>query len=165
MKNKTLIILALSFFLNVLFINAQDPDKSFMNLQEFEKSKQEFIIEQAELTQVEADSFFPLNSELQKKKMDLHRKHQESMKLTKESQNISEDEYKELINNNIDLKMKEAELDKLYSEKFNKLMSPQKLFKAQQAERTFMQEELRKFRESKKDGRIRTGQRHKVEKK
>ena len=165
MKNNTLIILALSFFLNVLFINAQDPDKSFMNLQEFEKSKQEFIIEQAELTQVEADSFFPLNSELQKKKMDLHRKHQESMKLTKESQNISEDEYKELINNNIDLKMKEAELDKLYSEKFNKLMSPQKLFKAQQAERTFMQEELRKFRESKKDGRIRTGQRHKVEKK
>ena len=40
-------------------------------------------------------------------------------------------------------------------------MSPQKLFKAQQAERTFMQEELRKFRESKKNGRITTGKRHK----
>ncbi|NLZ94794.1 MAG: hypothetical protein GX921_03080, partial [Bacteroidales bacterium] len=47
------------------------------------------------------------------------------------------------------------------SDKFNKLMSPQKLFKAQQAERTFMQEELRKYRESKKDGRITTGKRHK----
>ena len=165
MKNNTLIILALSFFLNVLFINAQDPDKSFMNLQEFEKSKQKFIIEQPELTQQEADNFFPLNSELQKKKLELHRKHQETMKHTKESSNISEEEYKELINNNIDLKMKEAELDKQYSETFNELMSPQKLFNAQQAERTFMQEELRKFRESKKDGRIRTGQRHKVEEK
>lgn len=165
MKNNTIIIFAISFFLNVLFINAQNSEESFMNLQEFEKSKQKFIIEQAELTQVEADNFFPLNSELQKKKLELHRKHQETMKVTKESSNISEDEYKELINNNIDLKMKEAELDKLYSEKFNKLMSPQKLFKAQQAERTFMQEELRKFRESKKDGRIRTGQRHKVEEK
>ena len=40
-------------------------------------------------------------------------------------------------------------------------MSPQKLFKAHQAERVFMQEELRKFREAKKDGRITTGKRFK----
>lgn len=83
------------------------------------------------------------------------------MKLTKESSDISDKEYKELIDNNVDLKMKEAELDKEYSDKFNKLMSPQKLFKAQQAEKTFMQEELRKYRESKENGRIRTGQRPK----
>ncbi len=155
----TLSILILSLFLNVLFINAQDPDKSFMNLQKFEKNKQEFIMKEASLSQQEADSFFPLNNELQKKKLELHRKHQESLKQTKESTDISEAEYKELIENNIDLKMKEAELDKEYSEKFNKVMSPQKLFKAQQAEKVFLQEELRKYRESKKEGRIRTGQR------
>lgn len=155
----TLSILILSLFLNVLFINAQDPDKSFMNLQKFEKNKQEFIMKEANLSQQEADSFFPLNNELQKKKLELHRKHQESLKQTKESTDISEAEYKELIENNIDLKMKEAELDKEYSEKFNKVMSPQKLFKAQQAEKVFLQEELRKYRESKKEGRIRTGQR------
>ncbi len=160
MKN-TLTILTFSLFLNVLLINAQDPDKSFMNLQEFEKNKQEFIMKHANLSQEEADSFFPLNSELQKKKLELHRKHQETMKLTKESSDISDKEYKELIDNNVDLKMKEAELDKEYSDKFNKLMSPQKLFKAQQAEKTFMQEELRKYRESKENGRIRTGQRPK----
>lgn len=162
MKN-SLTILTISIFLNVLFINAQNPDKSFMNLQEFEKNKQEFIIEQAKLTVQEAEMFFPLNSELQKKKMELHRKHQESLKHTKEAADISEEEYKELISNNLELKMKEAELDKQYSDKFDKLMSPQKLFKAQQAERAFLQEELRKYRESKKDGRIRTGQRHKEE--
>lgn len=160
MKN-TLTILLFSIFLNVLFINGQNSDKSFMNLQEFEKNKQEFIVKQAGLTEQEADKFFPLNSELQKKKMELHRQHQENMKQTKESSNISDDEYKKLIENNLDIKMKEAELDKLYSDKFNKLMSPQKLFKAQEAERSFMQEELRKYRESKKDGRIRTGERHK----
>lgn len=160
MKN-TLTILLFSIFLNVLFINGQNSDKSFMNLQEFEKNKQEFIVQQAGLTEQEADKFFPLNSELQKKKMELHRQHQENMKQTKESSNISDDEYKKLIENNLDIKMKEAELDKLYSDKFNKLMSPQKLFKAQEAERSFMQEELRKYRESKKDGRIRTGERHK----
>jgi len=158
---KTLTLIAFSFLLNVLFINAQSSDKSYMNLQEFEKSKQEFIIKKAGLTQQEADAFFPLNNELQKKKLELHRKHQEGMKHSMESENMSEAEYKHLIDENINQKMKEAELDKEYSEKFNKLMPPQKLFKAQQAERTFMQEELRKFRESKKDGRITTGKRYK----
>ncbi|MDD2474507.1 MAG: hypothetical protein PHI32_01205 [Dysgonamonadaceae bacterium] len=132
-----------------------------MNLQDFEKSKQEFIIKEAGLSKEEAESFFPLNVELQKKKLELHRKHQEDMKQAKETGDISEEEYKKLIDNNLDIKMKEAELDKHYSDKFNKLMSPQKLFKAQQAERTFLQEELRKYRESKKDGRISTGQRRK----
>ena len=142
-------------------MNAQDANKSLMNLQEFEKNKQEFIIKEAGLTEEEADKFFPINNELQKKKLDLHRKHQEDLKLIKESKDISDAEYEQLIKENIDLKMKEAELDKEYSDKFNKLISPQKLFKAQQAERTFMQEELRKFRESKKDGRITTGRRFK----
>ena len=80
----TLTILVFSFFLNVLFINAQDTNKSFMNLQEFEKNKREFIMKEAGLTQLEADKFFPLNSELQKKKMDLHRQHQDYMKHTKD---------------------------------------------------------------------------------
>ncbi|NLC49794.1 MAG: hypothetical protein GX762_05430 [Bacteroidales bacterium] len=159
-KTLSLIVLSL-LFINVLFMNAQDADKSLMNLQEFEKNKQEFIIKEAGLTEEEADKFFPINNELQKKKLDLHRKHQEDLKLIKESKDISDAEYEQLIKENIDLKMKEAELDKEYSDKFNKLISPQKLFKAQQAERTFMQEELRKFRESKKDGRITTGRRFK----
>ena len=158
---RTFSLIALSLFVNVLFINAQSSDKSLMNLQQFEKNKQEFIIKEASLTQEEANMFFPLNNELQKKKLELHRKHQEEMKHTKEAENISEEEYKQLIDGNINLKMKEAELDKEYSKKFDKLMSPQKLFKAQQAERTFMQEELRKFRETKKDGRISTGRRYK----
>ena len=154
---KVLTLLTFSIIFNVLFIKAQNSEKSFMNLQEFEKNKQEFIIKEASLTKQEADLFFPLNSELQKRKLDLHRKLQDEMKNAKESGNISDDEYKQLTENNIDLKMKEAELDKDYSDKFNKVLSPQKLFKAQEAERNFMQEELRKYREANKGGRISTG--------
>lgn len=160
MKKTFVLIFTSLLFLNVLFINAQDASKSLMNLQAFEKSKQEFIIKEAGLTEEEAEKFFPLNNQLQKKKLELHRKHQEGVRHTQESDNISDEEYEQLIEENINLKMKEAELDKEYSDKFNKLMSPQKLFKAQQAERTFMQEELRKYRESKKNGRITTGKRH-----
>lgn len=161
MKKKSFLLFISFIFINILFVNAQSSSKAIMNLQEFEKRKQEFIIKEASLTQEEADNFFPLNNQLQKKKLELHRKYKEDMKHTVETENISDEEYEQLIKENINLKMKEAELDKEYSDKFNKLMSPQKLFKAQQAERTFMQEELRKFRESKKNGRITTGKRHK----
>lgn len=157
---KKLTLLTLSLFINILFINAQNSDESFMNLKEFEKNKKEYIIKEASLTQEEADKFFPLNNELQKKKLELHQKLQKNIKLTKESENISNEDYEQLIKENINIKVKEAELDKEYSEKFNKLIPPQKIFKAQQAERAFMQEELRKFRESKKNGRITTGKRH-----
>lgn len=159
MKN-ILVIFIFTFFVNSHLLNAQDPEKSFMNLQEFEKNKQEFIIKEAQLTTKEAEVFFPLNIELQKKKLELHRKYHEDMKQAKDAGNISEEEYKKLINSNIDIRMKEAELDKEYSEKFNKIISPQKLFRIQQAEKIYMQEELRKYREAKKQGRIRTGQKH-----
>ena len=158
---KILFLISISFlFINVLFINAQSSTKSLMNLQEFEKNKQEYIVKEAGLTMEEAEQFFPLNSELQKKKLELHRKYKDNMKQTKEAEDISDEAYEKLIEENLNLKMKEAELDKEYTEKFNKLMSPHKLFKAQQAERFFMQEELRKYRESKNNGRTTTGKRH-----
>lgn len=160
MKKTLFLISILLLFINVLFINAQSSSKSLMNLQAFEKNKQEFIMKEAGLTQEEADSFFPLNNELQKKKLELHRKYRENLEHTKGAVNISDEEYEKLINENINIKMREAELDKEYSELFNKLMSPEKLFKTQQAERTFMEEELRKFRESKENGRKTTGKRH-----
>ena len=79
---------------------------------------------------------------------------------TEKSDNLSDEEYEQLNQEIINIRIEEAELDKEYADKFNKLMSPQKLFKAHQAERTFMQEELRKYREANKNGRITTGKRH-----
>ena len=46
---KTLFLISITLFINVLFINAQDSSKSLMDLQAFEKSKQEFIIKEAGL--------------------------------------------------------------------------------------------------------------------
>lgn len=158
---KIFILIAFVYSINTMFVYSQNSEKSFMNLQEFEKNKQAYIIKEAQLTEKEANLFFPLNSELQKKKLELHRKHQVDMEQMKNSENVSDEEYKIMLDGNIDLKMKEAELDKEYSEKFNEFMPPQKLFKAQQAERFFLQEELRKFRESKNNGRITTGKRYK----
>ncbi len=50
----------------------------------------------------------------------------------------------------MELKVKEAELEKEYSDKFDKVLSPEKLFKAQQAEKTFIQQEVARFRQQEK---------------
>jgi hypothetical protein len=51
-----------------------------------------------------------------------------------------------MLEDDVDVKLKEAELDKEYSVKFEKVLSPEKLYKAQQAERDFIQREVTNFR-------------------
>ena len=52
-----------------------------------------------------------------------------------------------MLENDVEIKVKEAALDKEYAPKFEKVLSPEKLFKAQQAERDFMQKEVTNFRQ------------------
>ena len=82
-----------------------------MNIAEFEKRKVEYITNEAELTKEEASKFFPVYNELTKKKFDLHKAHRdkvEKMKTSKE--NMSNEEYRKLLDNDVDVKLKEAEL-------------------------------------------------------
>lgn len=118
-----------------------------MNIAEFEKRKVEYITNEAELTKEEASKFFPVYNELTKKKFDLHKAHRDKVeKMKKSKENMSNEEYRKLLDNDVDVKLKEAELDKEYSTRLEKVISPEKLYKAQQAERKFMQDELKKFR-------------------
>ena len=68
------------------------------------------------------------------------------MQRIKENGNISDEEYKKMLGDDVDVKLKEAELDKEYAAKFEKILSPEKLFKVQQAEKNFIQKEVTNFR-------------------
>lgn len=116
-------------------------------MQEFEKRKMEYIQKEAGLTPAEANKYFPLNNELTQKKFELHKQHREKIQRIKDNSNISDEEYRKLLENDVDIKVKEATLDKEYATKFEKVLTPEKLFKAQQAERDFMQIEVTKFRQ------------------
>lgn len=126
---------------------AQRQDNRRMNMQDFEQRKREYIQKEAGLTRAEADKYFPLSNELTQKKFALHKQHREKLQRIKENSNISDEEYRKLLENDVDIKVKEAALDKEYAPKFEKVLSPEKLFKAQQAERDFMQIEVTKFRQ------------------
>ncbi len=118
-----------------------------MNMADYEKRKMEYIKKEAGLTDVEANRYFPLYNDLSKRKLELHLQHRNKVEKMKQSnKNMSNEEYRQLLENDVDVRVKEAELDKQYSEKLEKILSPEKLYRAQQAERKFMQQEVMKFR-------------------
>ncbi len=113
---------------------------------DYEKRKMEYIKKEAGLTQEEANKYFPLNNELTQKKFDLHKRHRDKIDRIKDNNNISEEEYRKMLDDDVDVKLREAALDKEYSAKFEKVLSPEKLYRAQQAERSFIQKEVTNFR-------------------
>lgn len=118
-----------------------------MNMADYEKRKMEYIQKEAGLTKEEANRYFPLYNDLSKRKFELHKQHRDKVEKMKQSnKNMSNEEYRQLLENDVDVRVKEAELDKQYSEKLEKILSPEKLYRAQQAERKFMQQEVMKFR-------------------
>lgn len=154
---RTVYLLLCLFILpvNFLFLSAQTSQDRKMNVADHQKRKMEYITKQAGLTQAEVKEFFPLHNELTQKKFALHKNHRDKVQRIKENSNITEEEYKKMLGDDVDVKIKEAALDKEYSAKFEKILSPEKLFKVQQAEREFIQREVSNFRKDEKNSRKR----------
>ncbi|MDD4777853.1 MAG: hypothetical protein PHV53_06135 [Fermentimonas sp.] len=126
-------------------LSAQDSGRR-MNIEDYEKRKIEYIRNKAGLTKSEADKYFPLNSELTKKKFDIRINHRDKVQKIKDNSNLSDSEYRKLLEDDMDVRLQEAALEKEYADKFERVLSPEKLYRAQQAEREFMQKEVSNFR-------------------
>jgi Spy/CpxP family protein refolding chaperone len=141
-----LLLCALILPVNFLILSAQTSPNRRMNMEDYEKRKREYVTKEADLTQEEAAKYFPLSNELMQKKFKLYRSHREKVQRIKDNSDISEKEYRKMLEDDVDVKLKEAALDKEYSAKFEKVLPPEKLYKAQQAEKDFIQREVSNFR-------------------
>ena len=151
MMRSNIIMLLFAFMLSLNFISIQAQNQNQnqnrrMNIEEFEKRKVEYIRKEAELTNSEADKFFPLNNELTRQKFELRKMHRDRIQKIKDNSDISEAEYRKLLDDDVEVKLKEAALDKEFAKKFEGVLTPEKLYKAQQAERDFMLKEVSNFR-------------------
>ncbi len=147
MKKNYLLLGFTVFIFFSMFSNSIYAQSKKMDIAEYEKRKIEYITKEAGLTEEEAAKFFPVFNELNQKKFALHRGHREIVEKIKSGKDsISDEEYRKMLEKDADVKLKEAELDKEYSEKLEKVLSAAKIYKAQQAERKFMQIELQKYR-------------------
>lgn len=150
---RNIIMLLFAFMLSINFISltAQNQNRR-MNIEEFEKRKVEYIRKEAGLTEAEANKFFPMNNELTKKKFELRKNHRDRVQRIKDNSDISDAEYRKLLEDDVEVRLQEAALDKEYAKKFENVLTPEKLYRAQQAERDFLQKEVSNFRSTQNKG-------------
>lgn len=118
--------------------------KRHFSPEEFMAKQREYITEKAELTQEEADAFFPLFFELQKMKFDLQRNARKDM-YKKCGEQMTEEQCETFVNKMADLKIEIAKLEKEYTDKYLKVISACKIMKIQHAEMTFQRDLMKKM--------------------
>ena len=122
-----------------------DPQKH-IDREAFFARRNAYITAEAGLTADEAAAFIPLENELQRRKMEVGRECRKLARKNRSHQDLTDRERRELSDCLTETRLKEAQLEKEYIERFKKILSVEKLSKYQQAEAEF----LRKFLQNRK---------------
>ena len=88
----------------------------------------------------EAAKFIPLENEFKQKVFDVGRDCRTLTRESREKAKQSDAEYLKLIDCYLDNRIKEAQLEKEYFEKFKKILKPEKLYKYREADAKFSRE-------------------------
>lgn len=142
MKKYLLILILLCCSATITVAHPQQ--KRHFSHEEFCKRQQEFITKHAKLTPTEAENFFPLFFELQKKKWEINKEARKRVK-KEHGQELTDEGYNKLVNEIADAKIKIAQLEKSYIEKYLKIIPAQKILDVQRAEDRFQREIIKKM--------------------
>ncbi len=138
MKN---IILTLTIALMAVTSLTAQSKRRFSH-EEFQARQQAFITEHAKLTTDEAKAFFPLFFELQKSKWLINKDVRKKVGM-KRGQQCTEEQCTQLIHEFADAKVKIAELEKEYIDKYLTVIPARKILGVQRAEEMFQREMLK----------------------
>ena len=134
-----ILILAISFN-----ANAQENKRRHFSPEEFQKHQREYITAKAGLTQEEADRFFPIFFELQKKKFTLEQEARKSIKKER-GEKMNEEQCREFVNKMSEVKIDIAKLEKEYTAKYLEVIPACKLLGIQHAETTFQRDLMKRI--------------------
>lgn len=141
MKMKAKIIL-LFLTMGIICTHAQNRGKSF-DLENFKEERARYITREIGLTPTEAKIFIPLSNELMAKKFQLNKSMHSEVNKIRQKDDMTDIDYIKIVDETLEIKLKEAELDKEYYLKFKKILPPEKLYKYQKAELKFMRTVIR----------------------
>lgn len=129
-----------------LGVYAQDePIKDPKARQKIEAARIAFITERLGLTPEEAEKFWPLYREFTQKRAELRRDFEQRRKL--QGEKPDEAHQKQLVEQELQLKQRELDLEKEYSRRLMQAISPQKLMALRQAEADFRALVLRQIQQ------------------
>lgn len=120
------------------------PRKEF-NPEQFKKDMRDFVTREANLTEQEANRFFPMLSEMQEKQFKLMQQQRELMQKGKAASGISESEYEKIITQTTALEIESKKIEQTYYKKFHTVLSWKKVYAVRQALNRFQMEALKRF--------------------
>jgi len=113
----------------------------------FEAQKISYITQQLDLSPKDAQQFWPLYNEMQKKNQAIHDEFRQLFKsLKKDSLNLSESELSRISDRIADLKVEEAKMEREYHYKFKKVITAKQILDLHLAERQFQGMLIRKLK-------------------
>lgn len=145
-----LLKLVIPLFAMMISLSSFSFDQRHDNF-DFDKFKAEkiaFITEAINLTPAEAEKFWPVYNEFEKKKWEIMKERHELEKNLKENlKEMSEKEYVELSKKLASFPKLDGELNLEYNDKFLNILSPKKVVQLYIAEVNFRGSLLKKYRE------------------
>ena len=145
---KRYLLVSLLFLIIAITASAQGQQKnrSHFSHEEFQAKQKAYITEKAELSAEEAEAFFPLFFELQKKKFELERNARKDFKRQRGEQ-MSEEECRKFVYNMADIKIEVAKLEREYTDKYLEVLPACKVRRVQHAENSFQRDLMKKMME------------------
>lgn len=144
-KILTVLTIALALFTTATAQEHRGPgERKHFSPEEFQAKQREYITEKAGLTPEEADKFFPLYFELQKKRFDMEREARKGFKF-KPGEEMTDEECRKHMYDMADAKIEIAKLEKEYIGEYLNVISPCKLKRVEFAEKSFQRDLMKKM--------------------
>jgi hypothetical protein len=125
------------------FLWAGDGCDQHISPEEFRQRQKDFIIEKAELTTQEVAEFFPVYFELQDKKKEVFDQIAQLIHQQEGKENTTEAQYQEILEKTNELRATQENWDRIYYERFEKILSYKKIYLVRKAEMRFNRELLK----------------------
>ena len=138
MKNIIFLLPLMSFFSIGVFAQKK------IDVEAFRAEQEKIITQEVGLTPEEAKVFFPLYHEMNRKRFELNREVRKEMKAITNGGNITSAQYIKIVDDWLEVRSKEVEIEKEYYAKFKKILPAEKLFKISIAEMKMNKEMLKK---------------------
>lgn len=146
---KLIILSGLLLFCVVSFAQHRGMQGDF---EKFKSQKISFMTEKMELSPEEAQKFWPIYNEFEEKRMTIFKTRKElEDKVNDNYTKFSENEFKKLSYEIVDLHVKEAGLLKEYHEKFLRVLPAKKVVVIGQLENEFRFKMIREFRQRERE--------------
>ena len=138
-------LLFLSIMISVCAIAQNDsPQRREFNPEEYWKILQDFVTREAQLTDAEAEGFYPLLREMRNEQRKNNKKAMDIIRSVNEG--TTDAEYGTKVKQLLEIDVQNKQIEENYYKKFHEVMSWEKVFKVRHALYKFDREALNRFR-------------------